>query len=184
MHLRQHAFLLRSRGEKLFEEGLYQLTQQLEISLFHDINCYIIKTMRNMYRYILDDIGVTNPDSYTPFKLKSKLLNHFRNRVAILALLMSQQLLYQVSGVITPLFLWAPPTIYIYNQTKSKEFITLNNRLGQGISYDKLQRQLTSQTVSIMQQAEVDAVLIPAEMTHNPTTCVRHRQPRLDEQDS
>ena len=37
-----------------------------------------------MYQDILDDLGVTNPDSYTFFKLKSKLLNHFGNRVAIL----------------------------------------------------------------------------------------------------
>ena len=94
MHLRQHAFSLRSRGGKLFEEGLltqqlveeglYILTQQLEISLFQYMNLYIIKTLSNMYRDILDDLGVTNPDSYTSFKLKSKLLNHCGNRVAIL----------------------------------------------------------------------------------------------------
>ena len=83
-------------------------------------------------------------------------------------LLMSQQLLYQVSGVITSLSVGT--SYHIYNQTKSKEFITLNNRLGQGISYDTLQRPLTSQTVSIMQQVEEDGVLIPAEMTHNPST--------------
>ena len=44
----------------------------------------MIKTLKNMYRDILDDLGVTNPDSYTSFKLKSKLQNHFGNRVAIL----------------------------------------------------------------------------------------------------
>ena len=81
MHLWQHTFPLRSRGG-LFEEGFYQLTQQLEISLFQDMNCYMIKSLRNMYRYILDDLGVTNPHSYTSFILKSKLLNHFGNRVA------------------------------------------------------------------------------------------------------
>ena len=69
---------------ELFEEGSYQLTQHLEISLFQDMNCYMIKTIRNMYRNIFDDIGVTNPDSNTSFKLKSKLLNHFGNRMAIL----------------------------------------------------------------------------------------------------
>ena len=79
------------------------------------------------------------------------------------ALLMSQQLLYQVSVVISPLSVGT--SYHIYNQTKSKEFIMLNNRLGQGISYD-----LTSKTVSIMQQVEEDGVLIPAEMTHNPST--------------
>ena len=77
------------------------------------------------------------------------------------ALLMSQQLLYQVS---------VSTSYHIYNQTKSKASITLNNGLGQGISYDTLQRQLTNQTVSIMQQVEEDMVLIPAEMTHNPST--------------
>ena len=44
----------------------------------------MIKTLRNMSRDILDDLGVTNPDSYTSFKLKSKFLNHFGNRLAIL----------------------------------------------------------------------------------------------------
>ena len=74
-----------SRGGGLFEEGLYQLTQQLEISLFQDMmNCYMTKTLRNIYRYILDDLGVINPYSYTSFNLKSKLLYHFGNRVAIL----------------------------------------------------------------------------------------------------
>ena len=72
-----------SKG-KLFEEGLYQLTQQLEISLFQNMNCYMIQTLRNLYRDILDDLGVINPDSYTSFKLKSKLLNHFGNKVLIL----------------------------------------------------------------------------------------------------
>ena len=84
------------------------------------------------------------------------------------ALLMSQHLLYQVTGVITPLSVGT--SYHIYNQTESKAFITLNNRLGQGISYDTFQRQLTSLTVSIMQQVEENGVLIPAEMTHNPST--------------
>ena len=84
MHLRQQTFPVWSRGGELLEEGFYQRPQQLEISLFQDMNCYMIKTLRNMYRDILDDLGVTNPDSYTSFKLKSNLLNNFGNRVAIL----------------------------------------------------------------------------------------------------
>ena len=84
MHECMNAFPLRSRRGELFEEGFYQLTQQLEISLLQDMNCYMIKPLGNMYRGILDDLGVTNPDSYTFFKLKFKLLNHFGNRLAIL----------------------------------------------------------------------------------------------------
>ena len=99
-------------------------------------------------------IGTTRVTVYTPTSEKD--------------LLMSQQLLYQVSGVITPVSVGT--SYHIYYQTKSKEFLTLNNMLGQGISYDTLQRQLTSQTVSIMQQVEEDGVLISAEMTHNPPT--------------
>ena len=268
-----------SKGKKHFEEGFHQLTEELEISLFKEMNCYMITTLRNKYRNILCDLGVTSPDSYKSFKLKSKLRNHFGNRVAILdqsgqasgficaastplgdalaklkqleqqsyldpkqetiyraakilredaklcrkerlasdstdvslesaalivpdsfynftcsllseqvrsaptvgtarvtvdtptsekALLMSQQLLHQVSGVLTPLSVGT--SYHLYNQTRSKELITLNNRLGQGISYDTLQRKLTSQTAAIMQQVEKDGVFIPAEMTHHPST--------------
>lgn len=55
----------------------------------------------------------------------------------------------------------------MFNQTRSKSVITLNNRLGQGISYDRLHHQLTSQSVAIIQQVEEDRVYIPDNMSVN-----------------
>ena len=45
--------------------------------------------------------------------------------------------------------------------------ITLNLGLGTGISYDPLQRQVTSQCATIMQQIGQYGVYIPENMTHN-----------------
>ena len=61
-----------SMGKQLFEEGLYQLTQQLEISLFQDMNCYMIKTLRNMYRYMhLIGSGLISLVEYSVLLLKT-----------------------------------------------------------------------------------------------------------------
>ena len=59
-----------------------------------------------------------------------------------------QQLIQHVSGIATPLGI--ATAYHVYNKTRSKALITLNNRLGAGISYDTLQRQLTSQCATIM----------------------------------
>lgn len=81
-------------------------------------------------------------------------------------LVIGQQVLQHIGGVVTPL---AVGTAYhLYNQTRSKELITLNNRLGQGISYDRLQRQLTAKTASIMQQIDEDGAFVPDEMSTDP----------------
>ena len=40
---------------------------------------------------------------------------------------------------------------------RSNKLITLNNKLGMGISYDSLQRQLTLQSANIMQQIKEEA---------------------------
>ena len=58
------------------------------------------------------------------------------------ALIVSQQLIQHVSGIATPLGI--ATAYHVYNQTRSKALIILNNMLGTGISYDTLQRQLTS----------------------------------------
>ena len=81
------------------------------------------------------------------------------------ALIVSQQLIQHVSGIATPLGI--ATAYHVYNHTRSKALITLNNRLGTGISYDTLQRQLTSQCATIMQQMDQDGVYIPENMSHN-----------------
>lgn len=83
-------------------------------------------------------------------------------------LIASQQLLQHVTGIVTPLGIAS--AFHVYNQTRSKSLITVNNRLGQGISYDRLQRQLTAQSANIMQQVEEDGVYIPEDMAYNNET--------------
>ena len=73
-----------SQEKKFFDEGFHQLTEELDVGLFKKMNCYMITTLRNKYRDILRDLGVTSPDSYRSPKLKSKFKNHFGNRVVIL----------------------------------------------------------------------------------------------------
>ena len=57
-------------------------------------------------------------------------------------LIVSQQLIQHVSGIATPLGI--ATAYHVYNKTRNKALITQNNRLDTGISYDTLQRQLTS----------------------------------------
>ena len=90
------------------------------------------------------------------------------------ALIASQQLLQHITSVPTPL---AIATAYsVFNQTRSKSLIMLNYRLGQGISYERLQRQLTTQSANIMQQVAEDGVCIPDGMTHGATHYPVHHQ--------
>ena len=58
-------------------------------------------------------------------------------------------------------------TNHVYNQTRSKSLITLNNRLVLGISYDHLQQQQTTQNANMMQQVEEDRVYISENMSHS-----------------
>ena len=81
------------------------------------------------------------------------------------ALIMSQQILQHTFGIPTPLGI--ATTHYVLNQTRSKSLITLNIRLGQGISYERMHRQLTLQCVKIMQQVEEVGVYIPENMSNN-----------------
>lgn len=81
------------------------------------------------------------------------------------AIIMSQHILQHVSGVPTPLGI--ATAYHIFNQTRSKSLIMLSNRLGLGISYERLQRQLTAQSEKVMQQVETDGVYVPEIMTKN-----------------
>ena len=74
-------------------------------------------------------------------------------------------MLQQVAGVPTPI--GVASAYHIYNQTRSKSLVTVNNKLGQGISYDSLHRQLTSQSLNIMRQIEEDGIYIPKGITHS-----------------
>ena len=74
-------------------------------------------------------------------------------------------MLQQVSGVVTPV--GVATAYHLYNQTRSESLITLNNKLGQGISYDSLHRQFTSQSLIIMQRIEENEVYVPQNMSYN-----------------
>ena len=84
------------------------------------------------------------------------------------AIIMSQHVLQLVFGIPTPLGI--ATAHYIFNQTRSKTLVTLNNRVGIGISYELLQCQLTAQSVKAMQQVETEGVYIPPGMTKNCKT--------------
>ena len=76
---------------------------------------------------------------------------------------MSQHVLQHVFGIPTPLGI--ATAYHIFNQTRSKSQVVLDNRIGIGISYERLQRQLTTQSVKAMQQVETDGVYVPETMT-------------------
>uniref|UniRef100_UPI00358F52E3 uncharacterized protein isoform X1 n=1 Tax=Myxine glutinosa TaxID=7769 RepID=UPI00358F52E3 len=94
------------------------------------------------------------------------------------ALVISQQLMQHVAAVPTPLSV--ATAYYVYNQTRSKSLITLNNRLGLGINYDTLQRQLTTKTINIMQQVEENGVFVPEAMVHNHASLHVYAMDNLD----
>ena len=77
-------------------------------------------------------------------------------RIAEKAVIMSQHILQHVTGVATPLGI--ATAYHIFNQTRSKSLVMLNNRLGLGISYERLQRQLTIESEKVKQQVETDGV--------------------------
>lgn len=74
------------------------------------------------------------------------------------AIIMSQYVLQHVFGIPTPL--GTATAYYIFNQTRSRSQVVLNNRTSIGTSYECLHRQLTAQSVKAMQQVETD-VLTP-----------------------
>ena len=88
-------------------------------------------------------------------------------RITDKATIISQHILQLVSGVPTPLGI--ATAYHVYNQTRSKSLITLNNRLGMGISYERLHRQLTAQSEKVMQQVATDGVYVPDTMSKNCT---------------
>jgi len=105
--------------------------------------------------------------SETPTKLQESgrvLVNQPTIEKALIA---SQQLLQHIAGVPSPLAI--ATAYYVFNRTRSKSLVLLNNRLGQGISYERLQCQLTAQSANITQKVVEDRVYIPEGMTHGTT---------------
>ncbi|XP_030833483.1 uncharacterized protein LOC105441519 [Strongylocentrotus purpuratus] len=90
---------------------------------------------------------------------------HVDQATAEKAIIMSQYVLQHVFGIPTPLGI--STAYYIFNQTRSKSQVVMNNRTGLGISYERLHRQLTAQSVKAMQQVETDGVYIPETMAKN-----------------
>ena len=84
------------------------------------------------------------------------------------SLIISRALLQHVSGILTPLGVAA--SYHVFNQTCSKSLITLNNRLGQRITYGHLRHPLAAQSVTIMQHVEEDGIYIPEHMSPNCQT--------------
>ena len=223
--------------------------------MFQESKGYLVRSLRDRYRTILQELGVTDPHSYTSQNLKIKLLNHYGKHISVIdetcssgficpsdvrlgdalekmrklekqssldkrqdtvlraakiiredaktckkqnkfrgsielstsaasrlvpdsifnfsacvltvkttltpnlsrvkvdsdtakkASLMSQYILQQITGMQTPLSI--ATAHHLYNETRSKSLVTLNNKLGQGISYNSLHRQVENYGVFI-----------------------------------
>ena len=103
----------------------------------------------------------------------NKTLQEDSRRVAVEAgtekkvILLSQQILQQATDMPTPL--GTALAHHLYNATRSKSLVKLCNKLGQSISYDRLQRQLTSKAMDVMQQIEDTGVFIPENVSAQET---------------
>ena len=84
------------------------------------------------------------------------------------SLMLAQHLLYAICGMRTPLTI--ATAFHIYNETRSKDLITLMNRLNISISYDTFHRLLTNETNKVLEQETGDGVYIPPNMSKDVFT--------------
>ena len=75
------------------------------------------------------------------------------------------QYVLQQSSIVKPIGLAS--SYHLYNHIRSKTLIQLNHGLEIGISYEKLQRQLTAKAKSLQRQIEKDGVYLLESMTKN-----------------
>ena len=81
------------------------------------------------------------------------------------SLIVSQYILQHVFGIPTPLTI--ATAYHTFNQTRSKSQVILNNRIGIGISYERLHRQLTAQSMNAIEEAKDSGVYIPTMISKN-----------------
>ena len=74
----------KSTRQNLYDVAFQQLLRPLEIPLFHDMCGYLVKSLRDQYRAILQELGVKTADSYRSITLKLKLQHQYGNRISIL----------------------------------------------------------------------------------------------------
>lgn len=84
------------------------------------------------------------------------------------ALLLSQQLLYAICNVKTPLTIGM--AFDIYNNSRSKSLMTVMNRLNTSISYDTFHRQLTGIYNDIQKDVKETGLYVPPNMTNEVFT--------------
>ncbi|MES9884476.1 MAG: hypothetical protein ABW185_26830 [Sedimenticola sp.] len=72
----------------------------------------------------------------------------------------AQNILFAKTGKRTPQHVGL--AVYIYHKTRSREIITVLNKLGLCISYNDLHRTLTSVALEVTEKCSVDNVFIPA----------------------
>lgn len=167
--------LRRLEADHMQDEKHRALRQAAKILRADCVNC-----MRQTHKKHSTEISFTSANNMVPESLFNFTVMLFNDKIPELsaegsvivdqptaekAIIMSQHILQHVSSVTTPLGI--ATTYHIFNQTRSKLLIMLNNRLGLGVSYERLQRQLTAHSEKIMQQVETVGVHVPETMTKN-----------------
>jgi hypothetical protein len=71
-------------GRKPYDVAFTILVERLEVSLFHDQQAFLVKSLRDQYRQILGELGVKTAHNYRSITLKWKLVQHFGSRIAVL----------------------------------------------------------------------------------------------------
>ena len=73
-----------STPKSLHAVALNHLVEQLEVSLFQEKSGFLVKSLRDQYRNILQELGVKTAQSYRSITLKRKLQKKFGERISII----------------------------------------------------------------------------------------------------
>ena len=70
--------------KSLHAVALNHLVEQLEVSLFQEKYGFLVKSLRDQYRNILQELGVKTAQSYRSITLKIMLQKKFGERISII----------------------------------------------------------------------------------------------------
>lgn len=68
----------------LYEVAFAQLVEQIDSQLFEEAQGFSVKSLRDRYRIILRELGVSSADTYRSAYLKSKFEQHYGKRISII----------------------------------------------------------------------------------------------------
>ena len=150
--LKEAAKLIREDCKKMKSDSRFKQVNEISLEACDSI---VPDSLYNLLALLINDkADIPEGDMK---RVKVDQMKHER------ILISAQQILQNFFGIKTPLSVAV--TYHIYNQTRSKALIMLANRLGLGISYDILQRDLTALTIQIKDKITNDGVYIPDNMS-------------------